>query len=280
LVPVVVARADAVSPNPLEGCAAAPLGDDGWDYECAEAFARVEDTARQIDAEPYLRGEKAAQAARGASEVDFTRERSRFGGRAAEVLRATYDGVVRVTALVPFAEGTRSLRCESKRSEWCAKALDALAASPWRGAAARGTTVVEAPPLRIGDHRPKVPSGCSAKSAALGGQIVCPGGFIVGWASMTDEDALSRTLREYGDKVVTAAPWPQERRAEIEPKDLPCRIAGVPAMCRLISVSEGPRRFVVIWGGAALRGTSTMAFCTSDGQAAIPSPCSIVFEAR
>src|SRR5512141_2761602 len=104
-------EADAAAPAVLDGCVAAPIGEDGWDYGCAGSNARVVDDPRHIDPETYLAGARGGARARVERPLDFAREHTRLGGREAEVLRTTGGDVVEVTALVALPDGTRVLDC-------------------------------------------------------------------------------------------------------------------------------------------------------------------------
>jgi hypothetical protein len=258
------------------GCQATPSGEEGWTYECAEVTARVIDDERRLEADPsYLGGRKAAAEAL-VPGLRWERERARLGGRDVEVLRgasAAPDGFAFI-ALVALPQGTRILDCVGRSADRCRRVLDALASVRWRDGAAAGAVARAAPGLRIGGRPVDAPEGCRPRVGPTGAQFVCPGGYVAGWGEMPDEEALSRALRAFREKVVTMAPWPSE------PEALPCRISGVDASCLRLSVASAGGQFVAIWGGATIRGVRTIAFCTARGGAPIPSPCSSVFEPR
>ncbi len=270
---------DGPTSSALGGCQATPIGDEGWAYNCSDVKADIIDDARQIRGEAYFEGTKAfVEAAVGTEGTRVTRDRSRIGGREAEVQRAARGAAVAITALLAFPAGTRILTCIARPAERCGPVLDELAAGPWRGAAAKGAHAAEVPNLRIGDYEPKVPNDCRARPTVAGGQIICPGGFLVFWGPDDDEGTLLRAFRDRIENGITGGLLPQS--AEIQRKDLPCRIAGDAATCSSMSVSAGGRRYVALWGGLTVKGVRTMAACTSDGQTPIPSPCSAVFEER
>src|SRR5512133_1178669 len=134
-------KARPPSASALEGCEATPV-DFGWQYDCADLRARLDDRSETPEqAKQYVAAmASAAPAMMGPGASTRTEQPKLSGSRAVEVLVTEAPGqpVRSFIAAIPFDAGTRVVACNGESAR-CASALGALAGAPWRSENARGS---------------------------------------------------------------------------------------------------------------------------------------------
>jgi hypothetical protein len=272
--------------GPFAGCEATRAGD-AWVYECEAFHARATDRADRVEAGPFLDGMTGGAKTVVGGDATVARERSRLAGREADVARIARGAGEMVTAVLPSPEGTRVIECVAPAKR-CEAVLEALAGLPWRAMAPGAVAGKGELELRLGGRRVAVPSGCTGRPDARGGQIVCgEAGFVVFWGEVADEESAARGAASLG--AAMGAQFEACTTCRVSSDRVPCRIAGVEASCERLVVMipvdgtrpDGDRvRFVSLRGWARLAGRMTLAACTARGTEPVPPPCTVVFEPR
>jgi hypothetical protein len=140
LLALAIIAAPSKPTSPLEGCEAIQV-DHGWQYECADVRARLEDRPEHGDkAGQYLAAmSQAAPAIIGDGSKTRT-EKRKLGGSDVEVLvtEAVGQPVAAFLVGIPHQTGTRVLACNGENRR-CASVMSSLAEMPWGSANAQGS---------------------------------------------------------------------------------------------------------------------------------------------
>jgi len=261
-------------PSALDGCEATPV-ENGWQYDCADARARLEDLPEVGDAAVKSLAARVAGARAVVGEGSRSRvEKRLLGVGQVDVVITERPGspVANFVAGFPFAAGTRVLIC-SGGDRRCARVLSGLSGMPWRSANARGSIRKDPAPLALAGRVVPVPAGCQATTEPRGGRVVCAKTDWVGWVS-TDEATARQMRTTFGETMRKTLDRPGWKNAEAE---VPCKVARVETRCVRVLAESGDDRLVVQWAVAPAGQDFTFASCMARG-AKIGSPCSLVFE--
>jgi hypothetical protein len=273
----------------LEGCRAIASAGVGWQYECGDLTARVEDHVAADWAKAsseYVQGAAVALASALGNEAEKTRQWRHIGTDEAEVhcLR-TRDGRLEawITGLHRPA-GVRVLICATKgrTDRSCEKVLPVLAAAPWRGGAIAGTVVKKEPVLNLNGRAVLVPAGCEAYARPGGGHLNCPPLSFADWAVATSEEHGRRVAEEWGQRVsdnarslrlrLDAGAGVSVRRDEVR-----CKLAGSAAMCGRMKYDAPDFHVVSLWAVARVQDQWVFANCQGPDSTPITSPCALIF---
>ena len=275
--PALLALAVAASPRPpsaLDGCKAIPI-EHGWQYDCADVRARLEDRPETGDAAvKYVAGMLQAAPAVVGEGAKTRIEKRRLGAGEVEVLVTEAPGkrVASFVAPISYQAGTRIVVCNGENAR-CARVLSGLSGVPWKSENARGTIRQDPAPLAIAGRAVKAPAGCEATTQPRGGRIVCAKTDWVGWVSM-DEASARRMRTEFGAGMRKALDKPGWKTTE---SAVPCRLAGSTTTCVRALAESTSDALVVLWAIAPADQEFAFASCMAKGRKA-GSPCSLVLE--
>ncbi len=258
----------------LDGCDAVPI-QHGWQYECPDVRARMEDRPEAGDGvAKYVAGMVSSGPAVVGEGAKTRTEKRKVGAADAEVFVTEAPGKTvgsYVTAL-PYPAGTRVLLCFAAARR-CSAVMAGLAALPWGSANAKGTVRKEPAPLVLAGKPVKVPAGCEATTQPRGGQVVCAKTAWVGWV-LTDEGPARQMRSTFRDNIHKALDKPGWKLTDSE---VPCKVASVDTTCARVLAESRSGSAVVLWAIARTGEDFTFANCMSLGARA-GSPCSLVFE--
>ncbi len=262
-------------PSALDKCTATPT-DHGFQYECADLVARVDDEPEIGDAA----AKDVAGRLQGASAVMGSGAKRRTEKRllgAGEVEIVVTEAPGRPDAMflapIPYKAGTRIVSCHGGTRR-CAAVMSGLAGMPWGSATpARGAVLKEAGPLAIGGHPVQAPKGCQGTSEPRGGRVMCSKTDWVVWVS-ADEGTARQLLATNGETMRKALDKPGWKTTESQ---VPCRLAGAEATCTRLAGEVGGEAFVVLLAVAPVGQSYQYASCMTRGRR-IGSPCTLVLE--
>ncbi len=263
-------------PSALDRCAAIPT-ELGFQYECADLVARMDDSPEKGDAAAKtvagrLRGVEALVG----PGAETRTEKRLLGAGEVEVHVTEAPGKPAVfLAPLSFEAGTRILSCHGPTKR-CAAVLSGLAALPWRsGVPARGAVRKETGPLAIGGRAVPVPKGCEGVVEPRGGRIVCGKTAWVLWVA-GDEGPARQLLASNLEQMRNILVRPGWTRSE---RELPCRLAGTETTCTELRSESGQGVLLVLMAAAPVGGAYAYASCMMQGKTA-GSPCTLVLEPR
>jgi hypothetical protein len=270
----------ASAPQPLRGCSATPV-EHGWQYDCSDLRARLEDHPEQGErAARYVAGMQDAIGPVLGEGAVLHRERRKLAGAEVEVGVAQIPGAPRKAFVVGLVSarkppGTRVLVCIGEEPR-CDPVLVHLAALPWASGNAAGSIRKDPPPLAISGRPLRVPEGCTSTTQPRGGKVECGGPYWVGWAEV-DEGQAMRMMDQFGTSMGAMI---QNPSVEAQRDDVPCRIAKRDATCGRLTIAASGKRAVVLWGAAPGDQGFVFANCMAPRAAELQLPCALVFEAR
>lgn len=270
----VIAAPSKPSTSPLEGCAATPV-EHGWQYECADVRARLEDRPEDADkAAKYLAAMLQAAPAMIGDGSRTRTEKRKLGGSDVEVLvtEAAGQPVAAFLAGIQRKAGTRILACNGENRR-CASVLSSLAEMPWDSANAQGSLRRDPAPLAIAGRAVQVPASCKSSPQPRGGRVVCANTSWVGWVSM-DEASARRMRVDFGANMRKTLAKPGWKSTESE---VPCTVAGATTSCARVLAEAGSDTLLILWAIAPAGTDFTFASCMARS-AKLGSPCSLVFE--
>lgn len=263
-------------PSPLAGCDATPVPH-GWQYECKDVRARVEDLAESaVNVASHLEGLHAAAPAMIGDGAKTRRERRKLGEDDVEIRVTEARGrrAALMIAALPRKAGTRVLVCFVEGSPLCGAVMNWLATTPWRSGHAQGSKLREPPPLAIAGRAVQVPVDCKATNAPNGGGVTCPPAFFANWVSV-DEAQGHRMVSEFGAPVRARL---AQHGLKATQDEVRCLLAGAETKCaRLLVEANGRRVAVLLWAAVRAGNEVVFASCQAPDGAAIRPPCSLVF---
>ncbi len=280
ILPAILALVLVASPKgakpPLDGCDATPI-ENGWQYDCPDVRARLEDRAESGDAVvKYVAGMVQAAPAVVGKGAQTRSEKRTLRGAPTEVIVTEAPGQPAAVFLAPlgFEKGTRVLMCYGENLR-CAGVLGALSIAAWRGGPAAGTLRKKPAPLAIAGRAVKAPAGCESTTQPRGGRVVCSKTDWVGWVAMEEEQAR-RMRTDFGGNMRKVLDQPGWTNAQSE---VPCRLAGAETTCARIDAKSSSGALVVVWAVAPAGEDWVFANCMMKGSKP-GSPCSLVLELR